>query len=65
MTVSQKDLEAVLDAARGLEVPASVLGQTGGDRIVIRHRGSTLIDVEVTRAYSAWKQAIPDFFKVT
>jgi phosphoribosylformylglycinamidine synthase len=65
VTAAQDSLEPLLEMAGRLEVPASVLGKTGGDRIVIRSRGETLIDIEVARAYAAWKGAIPDYFKVT
>jgi phosphoribosylformylglycinamidine synthase II len=65
VTVLQENQEALLRLAQDLGVPAAVVGRTGGDRIVIRHRERTLVDVEVTQAFSTWKRAIPDFFKVT
>ncbi|MGB2908185.1 MAG: phosphoribosylformylglycinamidine synthase subunit PurL [Candidatus Aminicenantaceae bacterium] len=64
-TVSPEKQEELLRLASGHGVAASVLGKTGGDRITIRHLGETKIDTLVREAIQHWKQAIPDYFKVT
>ncbi|HUO47957.1 MAG TPA: AIR synthase-related protein, partial [Acidimicrobiales bacterium] len=50
------DPEAVLGAAAGAGVPASVLGEAGGDRIVV----DGLLDVMVADARAAWRAALPE-----
>ena len=47
------------------KVEARVLGKSGGQALVISHRGRTLVDLPVETAYAAWKNAIPARFKKT
>ncbi|MBE3130545.1 MAG: phosphoribosylformylglycinamidine synthase II, partial [Acidobacteria bacterium] len=49
-------------AARG--VPAKSIGRTGGRDIAVRQKGRELLRVPVEKAYRAWKDALPNFFKV-
>ena len=53
-------LEQLLAAARELDVPARVIGKTGGDRITIAVAGTSVIDVAVADAESAWATAIEE-----
>jgi phosphoribosylformylglycinamidine synthase len=64
VTAAPENLEELLRLAGEHKVEASVLGKTGGGRIIFRHRGETMIDTAVHEAFTRWKQAIPEHFKV-
>jgi phosphoribosylformylglycinamidine synthase len=52
--------EALLQAARREGVPASVIGRTGGERLVIAPAsGRAWIDAPVERLHRIWTQALP------
>ncbi len=57
-------LKKFLELAKKKRVPAAVIGRTGGRNIQISQRGKRLISLPVRQAFSAWKDAIPDFFKI-
>jgi hypothetical protein len=46
-------------------VRAAVIGKTGGEEIVIGHRGRGLVRVRVEQARRAWKLSLPEFFKTS
>jgi phosphoribosylformylglycinamidine synthase len=54
LSVDPDGVDGVLDAARSARVPAAVIGDASGDRIV-----SGDFDVAVTDATRAWRDAIP------
>jgi phosphoribosylformylglycinamidine synthase len=54
VSVAPDGVDGVLDAARSARVPAAVIGEAGGDRIV-----SADFDVAVADATRAWRDAIP------
>jgi len=62
VTIDGKDLDAILGLATERHVPATVIGTTGEDRIIIEHRGKEIINFPVAKAYQAWKTAIPSQF---
>jgi phosphoribosylformylglycinamidine synthase II len=64
MTCRKKDLDALRGLARRMEVPARAIGVTGGTEIVVAHRGRKLFGLAVEKAFRAWKDALPNFFKV-
>ncbi len=53
-----------LEKAQTKNVPAAVIGKTGGTRMIISQRDKTLIDLPVDTAFRAWKQALPERFAV-
>ena len=55
LCVPERSLERVLDLAGSARVPARVLGEAGGDRIV--YEG--LADIGLAEATAAWKGALP------
>jgi phosphoribosylformylglycinamidine synthase len=63
LTVDEDGLARLEQAAGNREVPLAVIGETGGGRLVFRHRGRTLVDLDLERAFEAWKRAIPDWFE--
>ncbi len=64
VTISDKNLKTVLGLAEKHKVSAAVVGTTGGDRIKISINEQSLFEVPVMEAFQAWKQAIPEFFRV-
>jgi len=61
---SNQKVKKLLNLAKKRKVKATVLGKTGGDRIIIYHSNKKIIDIPVNEAYKAWKEAIPDIFQV-
>ncbi len=63
-TVESKNRDKLLRLAEKRGVAAAVAGVTGGANIILRQRGQTLIDLPVAKAFTAWKKAIPEFFRM-
>jgi phosphoribosylformylglycinamidine synthase II len=64
ITCRPSSLDKLLSLAWKAGVKAAVIGRTGGAEIAIRHRGRELVRVTVDDAYRAWKDAIPEFFRI-
>jgi len=64
VTCRRKDLDSLRALARETGVPARAIGETGGTEISVGHRGRELLRLPVEKAYRAWKDALPNFFKV-
>ncbi len=64
MTCRKRDLERLREMARRKEVPAKAIGETGGAEIAVEHRGRKLLRLPVEIAFRAWKDALPNLFKV-
>jgi len=58
VSVTDNLLNAPVTAARAANVPAYVIGRTGGDRIRIAVDGSVAVDVAVSEAEAIWATAI-------
>lgn len=59
VSVSEKSLSSLEKIAKKHNVPCSVLGKTGGDKLVIRDKDKSLIEQPLTKLDSAWRKAIP------
>ncbi len=64
VTVKRENLERFLDLSKKRKVKVKVIGETGGERIIISHQNKKLIDIPVGDAYRAWKNAIPEAFRI-
>ncbi|MFC2160521.1 phosphoribosylformylglycinamidine synthase subunit PurL [Acidobacteriota bacterium] len=64
VTTPAHHLSQLLDLAKNMGVAASKIGKTGGTNIKIRHQNEILIDLDVQTTFNAWKQAIPESFKI-
>jgi phosphoribosylformylglycinamidine synthase len=64
VTCRRKDLDRLRELARKTGVPARAIGETGGAEITVVHRGRELLRLPVVKAYRAWKDALPNLFKV-
>jgi phosphoribosylformylglycinamidine synthase II len=64
VTCRRANLERLLEMAAARGIPAKKVGRTGGIEIRIAQSGRELIRVPVEKAFRAWKDSLPDFFKV-
>jgi phosphoribosylformylglycinamidine synthase len=65
VSTEQRSVDAVLAIARERGVAASVIGQTGGDRLVIRVKGETVVDRSVSDVEAAWRGTLPSLLEVS
>ncbi len=64
VTASPGQAPKILDLARTLGVPASIVGRVGGRFLRISQNGRMLVDIPVEEARALWMNAIPDHFKI-
>jgi phosphoribosylformylglycinamidine synthase subunit PurL len=62
VSATPDDVTEVLQRAAAAEVPARVIGQTGGNRLRIAVAGRTVIDVSIDEAERVWSTAIERCF---
>jgi phosphoribosylformylglycinamidine synthase len=62
LSISPDDVTTVLERAARANVPARVIGETGGNRLRIAVAGETAIDVSVDEAERVWSTAIERSF---
>jgi phosphoribosylformylglycinamidine synthase len=61
---SSQKLQKLLKLAKKSGVKATVLGTACGDRIIMYQLDKKIIDIPVDEACKAWKETIPDIFRV-
>jgi len=64
VTAKDKHVRRILDLAQKREVQVTIIGKTGGDRIIIDHLKQRIIDVPVEQAFAVWKMTLPDYFRI-
>jgi phosphoribosylformylglycinamidine synthase II len=64
VSVQVSKMKNLLELAKKKKVPATVIGKTGGKNIQVIWRGKKLISLLVQQGFKAWKDSIPDFFKI-
>jgi phosphoribosylformylglycinamidine synthase II len=64
VTVKPEDRDKFLGLSRKRHVPASILGETGGADLVFHHQDREAVRVAVAEAYRAWKEALPEAFRI-
>jgi phosphoribosylformylglycinamidine synthase len=62
VSTSPDAVARVLERAAALNVPARVIGQTGGNRLRIAVDGRTIVDVAVDAAERTWTNGLESFF---
>jgi len=62
LTVRPENVDRIHEIADKRDVPAKVVGTTGGNSLRIRVAGSPLVDLPVAAAYRLWMEAIPNCF---
>ncbi len=64
VSLRKENLEPLRKLAEEYALPLAVLGKTGGDCMVIHHKGKELLNIPVLHGYKIWKQNIPDAFRI-
>ncbi len=64
VTIKRRNLQELLKLAQRKKVKATLIGTTGGERIIFLHHNQITVDLTVSEAYRAWKDAIPEIFKI-
>jgi len=64
ITSKEKNREKIFNLARERGVEAMDIGRSGGERITISQGDKKLIDVPVAAAVKAWREAIPETFRI-
>jgi len=64
LTCRRANVARLLETAAARGVPAKSVGRTGGSDIAIRQSGRGILRVPVEKAFRAWKDSLPGFFKV-
>ncbi len=65
LTCNKQNLQKILDLAKKRKIKISIIGTTGGKWMVISHRNKKIINIPVKEAFKAWKQSIPETFRIT
>ena len=65
ITVTPENVKALEDAAKTMNTPVKVIGKVGGERLVIRHKSTTVIDLAVEDMADTWRKAIPGYLGET
>lgn len=61
ITVNPERVKDLNEVARKMMTPFTVIGKVSGERLVIRHKTATVIDLPVSRMADVWKRAIPAY----
>jgi phosphoribosylformylglycinamidine synthase len=64
VSTHKKNLDILHNLAKEYSVPLTVLGKTGGNNMVIKHKGKEILNIPVLQGFNIWKQAIPEAFKI-
>jgi phosphoribosylformylglycinamidine synthase II len=64
MTCRRASLGRVLELAASRGVPARAIGRVGGDAVAVSRKGREILRLPVETGFRAWKDSLPDFFKV-
>ncbi len=64
VTVRRENLDMLSRLAKDYNTLLTVLGKTGGTRMVITHQKKELLNFPVLEGYNIWKQNIPDTFRI-
>ncbi|MBN1273845.1 MAG: phosphoribosylformylglycinamidine synthase subunit PurL [Candidatus Aminicenantes bacterium] len=59
ISAGKKEVQKIIALAKERDIPCRVIGKTGGKRILFKHNGKTVIDLDAGQAFSAWKTALP------
>jgi len=60
----KQNMPRLIELARKRRVKATILGETGGERMVVSHLKQKIIDIPVNEAHRAWRETIPEIFRM-
>ncbi|MFB0564249.1 MAG: phosphoribosylformylglycinamidine synthase subunit PurL [Candidatus Aminicenantaceae bacterium] len=64
VSIRSQNIEHLLILAQERKVKATVIGETGGEGLIIHHLNKEIINIPVEEAYKFWKETIPGVFKI-
>ncbi len=64
-SVDPARVEEILERAASVNIPAAVVGNAGGDRLIARTGSTPVVDVAVADAAHVWRTAIPSALELT
>jgi len=64
VSTQNRNLQSLLDLAQKRRVKAVAIGQTGGEKLVIRHLDKEVVNASLEEAYRLWKGTLPEVFKI-
>jgi phosphoribosylformylglycinamidine synthase II len=64
LSAADCNVEKILEIARELNIPASVIGRTGGERLIIKVNGQMVIDRDLTEVEAAWRDVLPRLLEI-
>jgi len=64
VSTQKHNLQKLLNLAQKGKVKATVIGETGGRNLVIRHLDKEVINIPLAEAYWLWKETIPEVYKI-
>ena len=65
ISVPPSNVDEIEKLANKKDVPYQVIGRVREDKFIIKQRGENLINLSIEKIYSFWKQAIPNYFKLS
>jgi phosphoribosylformylglycinamidine synthase len=65
LSVKKNHIKSLCSLAEKKNIKTTLLGITGGNRIIIKYFENNVINVRVEEAFHSWKQAIPNIFRST
>jgi phosphoribosylformylglycinamidine synthase II len=64
LSAADSSVEQILEIAREQDIPASVIGRTGGERLIIRVNGEQIINRAVAEVETAWRDVLPRLLEI-
>ncbi|MGA9769740.1 MAG: phosphoribosylformylglycinamidine synthase subunit PurL [Blastocatellia bacterium] len=65
LSAAMEYVDKILELAQAHNVSASVIGRTGGDRLMIDVNGETIVNRSVAEVESAWRGVLPQTLEVS
>jgi phosphoribosylformylglycinamidine synthase len=65
ISIADTNVDQVFELARELDVAATVIGRTGGERLVIKVNGEQVVNRPVAEVEAAWRGVLPQMLEVS
>jgi phosphoribosylformylglycinamidine synthase subunit PurL len=65
LSAPNSNVDKIVDIAREHEVPAAVIGRTGGERLTVAVNGGRVIDRDIREVESAWRDVLPRMLEIS
>jgi len=64
VSTQKHNLQKLLTLAQKRNVIATLLGETKGKKLIIRHLDEEVVNLSIEEAFKLWKEAIPEVYKI-